>query len=205
MAVAAAVAKGPRGGTGEAARRAILTPVSWEARSGLAFGEWAEAGRQLGLLGRAAAWWIGDWLRFGNAAYGERYVRAARITGYDLQTLKNMVYVAARFDPSRRRDDLTWSHHAEVAALEPTDRDRWLARAVRERMSVRCLRKEIRCEQRAAAQANGRRALDRPSAHAGAPSPVPDREDASDVVCPECGHAFAFARCEVDAAAHASG
>ena len=42
-------------------------------------------------------------------------------------TLKNRASVARRIDPSRRCDGLTWSHHAEVAGLEPDEADAVLA------------------------------------------------------------------------------
>ena len=125
------------------------------------------------MIGRGAGWWIGDWLRYGNEAFGERYVRAARITGYGVQTLMNMVYVASRFESERRREKLSWSHHAEVAALEPADQVRWLKRAEAERFSVRCLREEMRQEHRMLA------AQSKP--------PGPRRDE---LVCPECGCRF---------------
>jgi hypothetical protein len=56
----------------------------------------------------------------------------------------NMVYVASRIDPSRRREALSWSSHAEVASLAPAEQDRWLDRAESERMSVRRLRHAIK-------------------------------------------------------------
>jgi hypothetical protein len=45
-----------------------------------------------------------------------------------------MVYVAARFKPSRRRDGSSWTHHAEVAALPDDEQDAWLDRAQRDRV-----------------------------------------------------------------------
>jgi signal transduction histidine kinase len=133
---------------------------------------WVAQGTRLGSVGRSVGWWIGDWLRYGNARFGERYVRAARITGYDTQTLMNMAYTASRVEISRRRENLSWSHHAEIAALEPEDQDRWLERAERERLSVRSLREELRRERRAATA--------RSSAAA-----EPDPHD--ELVCPRCG------------------
>ena len=153
--------------------RVAITPTSWTPENELALSEWAAQGRRLGVIGRGAGWWIGDWLRYGNEAFGERYVRAARITGYGVQTLMNMVYVASRFELERRRERLSWSHHAEVAALEPGDQDRWLARAEAERLSVRCLREEMRQEQRALTSESKRSA---------------PRSD--ELVCPECGCKF---------------
>ncbi len=71
-------------------------------------------------------------------------MQAAKLTGYDVHSLRNMAYVASRFDPSLRRDDLTWSHHALLAALEPDAQRYWLERAARDRLSVADLRLELR-------------------------------------------------------------
>jgi hypothetical protein len=167
-----------------------MTPVAWRAEPDLALGEWLESGRKLGLLGRNVPWWIGDWLRYGNHVYGERYVRAARVTGYDVQTLMNMVYVASHFPPIRRRGKLSWSHHAEVAALEEAKQDEWLDRAEAERLSVRCLRQEIRTQVRRTMTAGQRTSSD--SRHAKDSQPVdPEPADAlaaeEALVCPSCG------------------
>src|SRR4030042_3269726 len=43
---------------------------------------------------------------------------------------RNAAWVASRIESSRRREDLGWSCHAEVAPLEPADQDRWLDRAL---------------------------------------------------------------------------
>jgi hypothetical protein len=94
--------------------------------------------------GRVSNWWVGDWLQYGAARWGEKYVEASRITGFDAKTLRNIAYVAARFDLSRRRDKLTWTHHAEVAALDVPDQDLWLDRALKERLSARDLRVALR-------------------------------------------------------------
>lgn len=160
-----------------------MTPVAWRAGPDLALDEWLESGRRLGLLGRNVAWWIGDWLRYGNHAYGERYVRAARVTGYDVQTLMNMVYVASHFEPARRRGSLSWSHHAEVAALDPADQDAWLDRAEAEQMSVRCLRQEIRSEVRGADAAERRTLAETRKGSEPEPAEQPH-------VCPTCGHPY---------------
>jgi hypothetical protein len=97
---------------------------------------------------RCSQWWLGDWVRYGSAKWGEKYQRASRITGYDVKSLRNLAYVAGRFDISRRRDTLTWSHHAEVSALDPSAQDEWLDRAVAEKLSVADLRLELRAARR---------------------------------------------------------
>lgn len=161
-----------------------LTPVAWRAELDLALEEWLESGRRLGLLGRNVPWWIGDWLRYGNHAYGERYVRAARITGYDAQTLMNMVYVASHFPPTRRRGSLSWSHHAELASLESDEQDAWLDRAEAERLSVRCLRQELRAQLRGSGAAKRQRLIESREAAVAPPAEEP-------IVCPSCGQTLA--------------
>jgi hypothetical protein len=160
---------------------ATLSDVSWRAAVDMSFAEWLEYGRKLGVMGRSAGWWIGDWLSYGNHAFGERYVRASRITGYDAQTLMNMAYVASRFDVSRRHGKLSWSHHAEIAAMAPEEQDHWLERAGKDRLSVRCMREGIRRE-RLRKKAAEEAAVE--SAH------TDDGREPPDVVCPECGHVF---------------
>jgi hypothetical protein len=154
-----------------------LTATAWAPDDELGMREWADQGRRLGLIGRSANWWIGDWVRYGNTRFGERYARAAAITGYDVQTLMNMVYVASRFDVDRRREHLSWSHHAELAALEPEVQEAWLDRAEAERLSVRCLRQEMRRARRAG--------------EAEAAAETEAERAARQLVCPECGCRFA--------------
>jgi hypothetical protein len=130
--------------------------------------EWVAVGRRLGAMGRCGQWGIGDWIHYGNARFGERYDRAARVTGYDVQTLMNMVYVSSRFEISRRRESLSWSHHETLASSESSEQERWLDRAVAERMSVSDLRIELR---------NARR---RPEA-------AGNQKETKAHVCPHCG------------------
>jgi hypothetical protein len=183
-----------------------LTATGWSAQVELDMRAWAEHGKRLGVVGRAAGWWIGDWLRYGNARFGERYARAARITGYDTQTLMNMAYVASRFEPAERREALSWSHHAELAGIAAPDRERWLELAESQRMSVRCLRDEIRRARRleaaeeqegsgdAAVSADGGQPpdgdaalADGDAALAEGDATLADGDAALGLVCPECG------------------
>ena len=163
-----------------------LTPTSWAAGCELGVSEWVEQGRCLGAIGRGSAWWIGDWVRYGSSRYGDKYAAAARVTGYDEHSLMNMAYVASRFEPSRRRPGLSFSHHAELAGLAPDDQELWLDRAEAGGLSVRALRSELR---KARERSAARLALARARLQA-APEPAP--ADPSDALkCPLCGHHFA--------------
>ena len=161
--------------------RPSITPVSWRAPEDLDERSWLEQGRRIAKTHKAASWWIGDWINYGTARYGEKYAHAARVTGYDKQTLMNMAYVASRFEISRRRETLSWSHHAEVAALPPKDQARWLDLAELERMSVHCLRVELRSSHRNSAVREEPASRLKAVAHHEALS-----TDA--IKCPNCGH-----------------
>lgn len=116
------------------------TLIAWRPNHELDIREWAAAGRRIGAVGRCIQWLLGDWIAYGSSKFREKYVRAAKITGYDTQSLMNMVYVASRFSVSRRRENLSWSHHEAVAALQHTDQSHWLDQAVEHRWSVADLR-----------------------------------------------------------------
>lgn len=110
---------------------------------GQSFEEWVEAGRNLASANKVLHWWIGDWWAAGSHRYGERAKVAAQgIFGREFQTLANLASVCRAFTTSRRREHLSFSHHAEVAALSPTKADSLLERAEREGWSVRDLRAE---------------------------------------------------------------
>jgi hypothetical protein len=122
----------------------VVSETAWAPPSDLRFEEWEQVGVMLGRIGRARRWWIGDWVNHGERAYGEKYTLAIDATGYEYQTVANCAYVAKAIEPSRRREGLSWSHHAEVAALEPSEQEAWLDRAQAEGLTRNGLRKAIR-------------------------------------------------------------
>jgi hypothetical protein len=110
----------------------------------LPFETWTALGAKIALHRNASAWWLGDWLVYGREKYGRRYKNAIAATGLDYQTLRNYAVVARRFAPSRRRDNLTFQHHAELAALTDELQDYWLDRAAAGRWSKQDLRRRVR-------------------------------------------------------------
>ena len=111
-------------GSGE---RVLVSRRGLELRRGLPFERWLGIGRQLSAVSTSAAWCLGDWLAFGERAYAGRYRQAVEQTSLDYQTLRNYAWVARQFVISRRRDMLSFGHHAEVAALAEAEQD-FLAR-----------------------------------------------------------------------------
>jgi hypothetical protein len=158
-----------------------LSKIAWVPQGDVGHSDWLATGRRLGAIGRCSQWWIGDWVRYGTARWGEKYAEAARVTGYDTASLRNMAWVASRFDLSLRNDKLTWSHHVLLAPFDAAAQREWLRRAIDERLSVSDLRLELR------ALRNGDR---KPSE--GGKAAAGNRGDAG--VCPHCGHALGSPR-----------
>lgn len=87
-----------------------------------------------------------------------------------VKTLRNLAYVASRFDPSRRRDDVSWSHHAVLAGLDPSSQDLWLGQVAAAHLTVRGLRVALMSPSRES----------EPAAQTASQPPLPP-------ACPRCG------------------
>jgi hypothetical protein len=107
---------------------------------------WKAIGARVAMYSEASSWWLGDWLAFGQVKYGRRYKEGVAVTGLDYKTLRNYATVARRFELSRRRDDVSFQHHAEVCALADGEQDRWLELAALNRWSKTELRRRLRAE-----------------------------------------------------------
>lgn len=174
------VEKRPSKTIGPRARRSssALSKIAWAPQRDLDHSGWLATGRRLGAIGRCSQWWIGDWVRYGTARWGEKYAEAARVTGYDIASLRNMAWVASRFDLSLRSDKLTWSHHVLLAPLEVESQRRWLQRANEERLSVADLRLELRAARNDVEKSS--RSTDAEAGSGGGELEV----------CPHCGHSL---------------
>lgn len=128
----------------------VLPPSITASKTGLIFNsyvpfeEWEEIGKNLRLVDGAIHWWIGDWLNYGEKNYGETYAQALDTVDYEEKTLRNDKYISGKFELSRRRDNLSWSHHAEVAALEPLEQDKLLDQAEKLDWTRQTLRQEVK-------------------------------------------------------------
>lgn len=108
------------------------------------FDQWVQMGRKLCASSQVINWYIGDWWAAGQHRYGARAKAAAEgIFGKEFQTIANAASVSRAFETSRRREHLSWTHHAEVAALPPAEADSLLAKAEDEHLSTRDLRREV--------------------------------------------------------------
>lgn len=123
--------------------RAVFTPLKLELPEDLAVTEWADIGRKLARSSQVLTWWLGDWAAFGERKYGQ-LKEFANGNGINYQTLRDAAWVSRAVPMSRRRDNLEWSTHREVAALAPKEQAHWLDRIEKESLTRGDLRRQIR-------------------------------------------------------------
>ena len=76
------------------------------------------------------------------------YTQALDETDYSYQTLRVAKWVAGKIEMLRRRNNIPWSFHKEVASLCPEDQERMLDRVEEEGWTREELRNAIRFEKR---------------------------------------------------------
>jgi hypothetical protein len=124
--------------------RAGMTPTGYSLPEGLTYDEWSEMGPPLVAMAQSAAWWLGDWLRYGEHHYGDKYVQAVEATGYGVSTLKNYQWVADRIPIDERVPDVPFSHHKAVASLDRVPRNKLLREASRGHLTEHEVRDTVR-------------------------------------------------------------
>jgi len=98
---------------------------------------------------RPFQFWIGDALVYGEQHYGEMYAQAIEVTGLSYSTLANIKYTAAHVAPDQRRiGEISFSAHAEVAALSSDKQEKYLQMAIENEMPTMHLRNKIAKEER---------------------------------------------------------
>jgi len=141
------------GGVIDASRRGLrLDPR-------MPFDSWKALGARIKVRSDPSSWWLGDWLVFGRRQYGDRHKEALEVTGLDSQTLDTFAAVATRFEPARRRENLSFQHHADVHAMSDAAQDHWLNLAVRNDWPKAELRIRIRDAARTASSPQDGRLL----------------------------------------------
>jgi hypothetical protein len=155
-----------------------LLPTGVEVIGDPTFDEWRQAFGDLTRAQGSIQWWLGDMLAVGEARYGERYAQAVEATGYAVQTLMHMVFVASHVAPERRRQSLSFTHHKEVASLDPDEQEALLSEAEKREWRSRDMAEAVRTYKRAL------RSGDDAPAETPAPNNLPAREDSEPSATP---------------------
>ena len=126
-------------------RGGAITPISLDLHDPtISYTTWLALGEAVSSVRKASSWWLGDWYIFGGVAYGEDKAAAAEaIAGVSAHTLSTIVRTCMYVPKSRRRLNLPFSHHTEVARLMPEEQSKWLRLAEEGDWSRELLREQI--------------------------------------------------------------
>jgi len=116
--------------------------VGMKIKCDLGFDDWLHVGEMLKTAEGSVQFWIGDYLNYGEKAYGEKYAQA--VHEKQAATWMNYAWVARKVEISTRVENLTWAHHRLVAHLESGDQNYWLAQAMAKGLSYRDLATAIK-------------------------------------------------------------
>ena len=121
---------------------AELTGVGWNLPTDMTAEQWAEAGAMLAKLDQSKQWWVGDWWNAVNYGTGQE---VCDDVGINYTTAADCGAVAKDFDFTRRRVNLSFSHHKELRPIDDKSvQDRFLDWSENGKKSVRELREQVR-------------------------------------------------------------
>lgn len=122
-----------------------LTTVGWvPPRRRLAFEDYEALLENEMLHQKASPFILGDILNYGERVYGEKYAQAVDVWMLRYGTLANYAYVCDRIEISRRRENLSFSHHQETAPLENLEQDALLSLAEKHGWNSKTMRVKVR-------------------------------------------------------------
>ena len=104
---------------------------SYSPKADLDYESWAKDGILLCEMHDLMPFAIGDWLNFGEQAYGQKYSQALSMTGLEYGTLVKYLMVSKAFPEGRRRSSsehyrISWSHYRMLLGKPEEDQDKWL-------------------------------------------------------------------------------
>jgi len=71
--------------------------------------DWVRVGRTLGRLGAASRWWMGDWIIYGEGAFGEEYAQFVDELGVTEETLMRYARVSRAWPVELRRPGIPYT------------------------------------------------------------------------------------------------
>jgi N6-adenosine-specific RNA methylase IME4 len=120
-----------------------VSKVGLKLDENLTFDEWKGIGLQLQTMQGSIGFWIGDWWNFGERKYGEKATQALEM-GIAYETFRKFCWVSKTIESVRRRTDLSFSSHEEIASAPIEKQDELLDKAIKEKLSSRELRHIVR-------------------------------------------------------------
>ena len=118
----------------EVSRTSLSLPIN------LAYEDFEEVCAFVGGIHDSSRWWLADAFIQGEKLFGDTVYQAAELMRLSPHRIQNIISVGRSVPPSRRRERVDFSHHEEVAGLEPNDQRHWLKVADEERLTKAELR-----------------------------------------------------------------
>lgn len=87
-------------------------------------------------LTKKTPWWYGDLLNQGFEVIGDKMDQIVAMAEIKLQTLQHYSYMARRFPPAERYEELEFGHHEKVVSFESEERRRLLELAIEKDWSI---------------------------------------------------------------------
>jgi hypothetical protein len=112
----------------------------------LTYDQLEAVGALLGRMHQSLRFAIGDYLLLMETRFPEKFSQGAEVLGISEEGMREYLRVSEKVPRSIRRENLSWSHHRAVAALELPEQKEWLERAEAEQMSHHRLRFELKPE-----------------------------------------------------------
>lgn len=104
--------------------------------------KWEEAGRVIFGLQRSVYWWIGDFLKYGEAKFGDDIYQAID-DNVSLYLLNRCAAVSREFAPDERNMNLSWTHHQALCGLKKPMQRALLVQAEENHWDSRQMREHI--------------------------------------------------------------
>lgn len=123
-----------------------IKDTSLELPADLDYETYESIGAMFAHLDDKLLWLMGDWLNYGEHAYGQKYAQAAELLAKDPQQLANIASVAHRVKPRQRSKVLKFWVHEPIAKLSAPEQRKWIRQAEQEHLSRSRLRQLVNGE-----------------------------------------------------------
>lgn len=124
-------------------KRFVMTLTSMEMPDGMTREEWMDVGYIIKSFEDSLSWWIGDWAAVANAEWDVPYAQIAEAFGYEEDTVKTYASICRNVKRLIRNQPLSFSHHREVASLEPELQEMWLKYGLLFQFTVAAFKREM--------------------------------------------------------------
>ena len=120
--------------------------ISWTGSEDMTFDQYQKIGRTFQQIQRSLAFWMGDWMNYGEQKFGDIAMQAVEDTGKSVETLIKWKAVAFRVRREIRVKELGWTHHFYVCYTPEDQRGPLLQMALNVGLTSRELKDVVKLD-----------------------------------------------------------